>query len=464
MSAVSNSDTYTTLRFSGSGSDPMILTWGQRSIWDVIGLVAPQDHHLNGGWVDQVPAVVNLPTLLKALESLLVKHESLRTAYWVDDSNLLWQRVVAEGQLPILLREAGSLAPLSMAQEMYRDFKNNSYDRTSGDLMRIGIITQDTQPAFLVVCLSHMITDVGGARVLRADLRDFIESPEKSTDPVWQPRNQVEIELSPAGQRRGKRSLKYLRSQLEDFPSSMFAWPRKLEKQPRHWCGELTSPSLAPAVSELCRRHAITATSAIFAAFSATIGVWAHRDSCCMSVAYSNRDRRNTNSVGNYTQNVPVRIDLTGESFHSLLRETHRILLNSYRFAAYPPAERIALTEEINRARGTLITEDCLFNSHWFTPTEPSGTETYLNRRQGASEPSTFRWREGIERGGAIMYIEARYPETLTLLADTRYIAPDEFESILRAVERLLIEGVGRDYDPLGLLSDSGIDEVPRDR
>jgi hypothetical protein len=87
-------------------------------------------------------------------------------------------------------------------------------------------------------------------------------------------------------------------------------------------------------------------------------------------------------------------------------------------------------------------------------------SETSLNRGGVASEPSTFRWREGIERGGAIVYIEARYPDTLTLLADTRFISPDEFEDILRTVERLLVEGVGRNYNPLDLLSDSGIEEA----
>jgi hypothetical protein len=58
------------------------------------------------------------------------------------------------------------------------------------------------------------------------------------------------------------------------------------------------------------------------------------------------------------------------------------------------------------------------------------------------------------------MYFETRQPDELSLIADTRFIRADEFEGILRLVDRLLIEGAQRDFDPRGLLSESSVERL----
>lgn len=449
---------YRDVHFSGFGGEPSELPWGQRYMWNVIRIFQPRDQFLNLALIQSVPQGIDLETVLSALESLLNKHESLRTRYHVDEFGHPKQEVISSGKLSVEIRELATEEgePSRVAEAVWQEFKYSCYNLTRDFPVKAAVITRGEIPHLLVIGLSHMAADGWGLRRVQDDLADSMGAGERSSDssaPVWQPRDQFRHEQSPVALRRMSRTLEYFSSQLENFPSTMFWSRREKTERPRYLSGYLDCPALLPAVSGIYKSHNVTPASAILAAFSLAIGHKTCREDCCLFVNYSNRDRRNAESVANYTQSVPVQIDLTESSFWRHMQAVHRAALNSYKFATCSPSERRELIRTISYRRGVRIMDDCLFNALWFASKEDleEGANHDGQAIDPLAQPSTFTWKEGIERGAA-MYIETQ-PGSLGLIADTKFFQPEEFEETLRLVESLLIKGAKEDFNPTDLLA-----------
>jgi hypothetical protein len=458
---------YRDLCFSGSGAELSELPWGQRFMWYGIKRVEPYEQHLNLVWIQSVPENAGLATVLSALESLLNKHETLRTRYHIDDFGHPKQEVIGKGKITVEIRDvdAEGVDPSNTAWAVWREFKNFHHDLARDFPVKVAVISQGNQPRLLVVGLSHIATDGWGVGRLREDLASFMDGgercPENSVSTSWQPRDQLRYEQSPDALKRKSRTLEYLDTQFKKFPSTMFWWRRERSEQPRYWHGHLDSPALLPAVSKIYEAHKITPASAILAAFSVAIGCKACRNTCCLFVNYSNRDHRNVNSVANYVQSVPIEVDLAGSSFWRLMKAAHLAVLNSYKFAAYPHEERLELIRRVGNGRGIRIVEDCLFNSLWRLSGSDLKKQAHMDDRgvDLLAQPGAFNWKEGIDRG-AIVYIETE-PGSISLIADTKFVHPEEFEVILRLVESLLIRGAREDFNPNDLLVDHFLRRVP---
>lgn len=413
--------------------------------------VEPVDQHLNQVWLQPVPEHADLETVCSALELLVSRHESMRTRYAFDDSGRPRQRVVGQGAFPVELRDCADLEHWSDAA--VRELRNHHYDLVRGPLLKVLIAVSDGRPRLLAMGLSHMVADGWGLRVIRTELAQSMDQSrdaQERPDRAWQPSDQIRHERTPAAIRQGNRSLDYIAAQLKRFPSTMFWRRREHAEHPRYRSGTLRAPALLPAVSQIYAAHKVTPAAAVFAAFSSLIGDLTRRDANCMFLVYSNRTQQNLNSVANYSQTVPIVVDLCEESFWGLMKSTNRAMLNAYRHAAYPPDGRTAIKDAIGRSRGIGIVEDCVFNPRW----RAIGPELEQQARSGlrASDmPSgAFSWNPGADRG-LLLYFGLT-PNAISLTADTRFVAPEEFEPALRRIESLVVKGADTDFDPTPII------------
>ncbi len=447
-------------------SESMDTSWGQQAIWEIIAGVAPHDEHTNLELVVPGPVRGGLPFVLDVLRLVIAEHDSLRTRYEFAEPDHLRQRLVERASLPVEIWDVTCGDALAVAEKMRHRFHNESYDITSGLPIRAGVVMRNDVPSFLVLGLSHMVTDGWGLQVLMDELKELFDSPPRNADPTrlnsvrWQPRDQVELESSPAAVKRKERSVGFLASQLRAFPSAMFPVPSYPDRKPRHLWGHFVSDALGAAARTIAGRRRVSSTAAILAAFSVVLSYKARRDSCCLFIGFANRQPQSMSAIGPYMQSVPLRVGASGSSLWEIIKSTHREAMRAYRFAQYPPGERREVWDEVNNARGIEVTQEFFFNSLVVSAAasvddaEPSG-------RLDAPAESSLTWRTGLERGGTKLYVGVQSTSELDFIADVRFFSPEEVEAILRAVELLLVEGAKKDVDPLHLLSMAGISRLP---
>lgn len=444
------------IRFTGTASAPAMLPWGQRFMREAIRRVEPIDHHLNLAWSQEVPPGADLDTVCNALGALVSRHESLRTRYGVDDSGHPVQEVIGQGTFTVRIHELGTADLEDAASAAIQSLREQRYDLKQAPLCRATVIARDGQPRVLVIGLSHMVTDGWGARRIVDELTSFMDPSEVGAagapEVAWQPSDQIRYEQTQAALDRRDRSLDYLEGQFQKFPSTMFWQRRGKTEDPRYWSGSLDSPALLPAVAAMYRTHSVTPAPAILAAFSAVVGHVTCHDTCRMFVIQSNRNRRNMDSVANYSQTVPLGIALEGDSFWSLMKDTQSAMLNASRYAAYPPEKRFQLSEEIGERRGIRIAEDCVYNPQWWmTGPELAGqADSDDASTELLSRPGSFTWNKGAD-SGLVMYFGTS-PTRLTITADTRFVAPEQFEPLLRLIEDIVVRGAREDFSPSEML------------
>lgn len=444
------------LAFSGTALPPAALAWGQGFMRESIKRIEPVDQHLNLTWTQAVPEGIGLEAVFDALVSLIDRHESLRTRYDVDDEGSPRQEVVGTGTFAVDVHEVGGDDLDALAAAAAQAFRERRYDLTRAPLLRATVFTRDDRPCLMVVGSSHMATDGWGLRQVRRELAAFMNPARKgeAEDAAWQPSDQREYERTPAMADHSARALDYFAAQFREFPSTMFWRRRQSVETPRYGSAVLDTPTLLAAAAAVYKTRRVTPSSALFAAFSLVVATLTCHDKSSMFVVHSNRNQRNRSSVANYSQTVPIGVDTRPGSFWDLMKDAHRAMLAAYRYATYPPLEQLRIRAEAGNARGIVIAEDCVYNPGW----RMTGAQLERHAESGSSfdEPSVFHWGEGADRG-LLMYL-ATSPTSLHLIADTRFIAPEQFETVLRLVEGLVLRAAKEDFDPAELLGDWGLD------
>jgi hypothetical protein len=428
--------------------------------------VEPVDQHLNLIWTQPVPGDADLETVCDALASLIGRHESLRTRYDVDDAGRPRQEVIGQGTMVVDVHEVGRDGLDEAVTGAAKKFREDRYDLARVPLLRATVLTQDDRPRLMVMGMSHMVTDGWGLGRIRKELSAFLDPRSRglpATDAVvWQPSDQLRYERTSSAQEQSARALDYLADRFRDFPATMFWRSHERVEQPRYWSGRLDSPSLLAAAAAIYKSHRVTPSSSIFAAFSLVVARLTCHDESRMFVVHSNRNQRNMHSVANYSQTLPVGVDTRNKSFWGVMKDAHRALLNAYRYASYPPDEQLRVRAEAERSRGIRIAEDCVYNPGWALtgPQLEKHVESGSKLDEILSRPSSFSWGEGADRG-LVMYL-ATSPNRLALTADTKFVAPERFETLLRLVEGLLLRGAKEDFDPDEALAHCG-EERPGD-
>src|SRR5262245_29296757 len=90
--------------FAGDRDGQCALTWGQKAIWGAINRLVPNDAALNMGWITALEAEdishdTPLERITSTVESILLRHESLRTYVQIGHDGIPYQVLCRTGEI-----------------------------------------------------------------------------------------------------------------------------------------------------------------------------------------------------------------------------------------------------------------------------------------------------------------------------------------------------------------------------
>ncbi|WP_344974428.1 amino acid adenylation domain-containing protein [Salinactinospora qingdaonensis] len=321
--------------------EPVPATFDQQRLW-YMDRLHPDSALYTVGWLLHRPAAVDAERLKQALETLVARHETLRTTFR-ESHGRVWQVIAETG--PVALSEA-DLSEQSPEQHpesvksLTHELWTQSFDLTEGPLLRTLLIHLSDSEALMAFSGHHAIVDGFSVRIFNEELMQIYDAlatseaampaplPIQYADyAVWQQQWLQEERLQP--------HLQYWKEQLAEAPALISLptdHPRPAVQDYRganHTCSlpsELTE-QLKKVSSENKTTHFIT----VLSAFAVLLSRYSGQDKVVIGIPVANRNRVETEPlIGFLVNTVALCVDLEGNpTFAEVLQQVRWKLLEA---------------------------------------------------------------------------------------------------------------------------------------
>jgi amino acid adenylation domain-containing protein len=339
---------------------PAPLSFAQQRLW-FLHRLAPGSTAYHMPLALRLTGALDLVALRRALETIVARHESLRTTI----------RETERGPVQVIAPAAAVMLPMSdlgevpeadrerEARRLVAVEAHETFDLERGPLLRHRLWRLGERDHILQLTMHHIVSDGWSMGILFQELATLYRSllrgvPAPLAEPpiqyadfaVWQ---QERLRSEPL-----RRELAYWREQLRGAPPVLALptdWPRPRVSRFRGATVSLTLPrGLAEKLEELARREQGTLFMAVLAGFQAVLARWSGQHDILVGTPIAGRVRSELDGViGCFLNTLVLRTDLTGNpSFRGLLARTRETALGAYANQELP-FER--LVEELQPAR-----------------------------------------------------------------------------------------------------------------
>ncbi|MFJ6671164.1 condensation domain-containing protein [Actinosynnema sp. NPDC091369] len=418
-----------------------------------------------------VPEGRSVDDVAEAAAVLVARHESLRTTYVrgedprqvVAATGVFTLHVCALGEGPWGPRDRPAVAVRLLA--WLRERRD-----TASTMMRMAVATDEHGAVIACVAgFSHLAVDHGSIEVLKREFAEMLAHPDRRQvgGPRHQPLDQAELEATPVERRRVRAANDYVRELARRQPRCLLALPGATPSGDS-LAVELSSPAAAMAVRQVAARTRCSRSSVVLAATCAVLARrTGYRELVFPSLASNRFERHLVDFVGSLAQGNLVAVEVGDRSFDALVKHTWAAVLEASRHSRYDGVERGAADERIQHERGMHFLYDPLFNS--LVPESWSGVTAGVKHRPeeitAALRQTELRWRPVPHNGTPVRFgleeVDGRVRLDLWS-ADTGLVPRSEMESLLLAVERLLVGAASGDLDASRVREVTGLDPISR--
>lgn len=430
-------------------------------MWNLIQRQLPDASFYDVSHWAGLPPHAAVPDVLTVLSELVGRYEALRTAFGPGPEGTLTQRVLRSGtfETEIAATEPGE-DPRDVLRAWRRRMRQTAFDLTTAPLLRAMVVVADGAPVLAAFHVSHLAADLMSLRHLAAELTRLLAArttgrPAPSPAAFRQPVEQAEYERSPRGQALLARSRAYWRDQLATAPATMFpALAARAARAaraaepgvPDRYSAVMDSRAAFLALPVLAERWRVSTSAVLLTAVATLLGRRAGLPVCTLRLLAANRFTPELRcAVANLHQEVPVTIDLTGDSVPALARRAFAACTTAYANGLYDPDHAEELLRAAERERGTGISLSCCFNDIRAAHETRGGGRPAPAHAVRAALPDTVVTRHPFTEGEDFFLVaDDEEPGWLRLVlnADTRAFPPPEVHTFLRDIERLLVEHV----------------------
>ncbi|OAB58112.1 hypothetical protein AY600_04785 [Phormidium willei BDU 130791] len=208
---------------------PLPLSFAQERLW-VLDRLNPGDCSYLIATAIDMQGLVQVEALQRSLDTLIVRHESLRTTFVMVDGHPR-QEIAPQLTVPIITEDLRHLSPEKQAQWVQQrqdELVQHPFDLETGPLLRVRLLRLEDERSQLLVCLHHIITDAWSLGILIREMTHCYEAFARQESPslpplpiqyadfaVWQRHWLQGPSDAASGQSRLESHLNYWRQQLQ---------------------------------------------------------------------------------------------------------------------------------------------------------------------------------------------------------------------------------------------------------
>ncbi|NWE18993.1 non-ribosomal peptide synthetase, partial [Pseudomonas sp. P7548] len=305
--------------------DRQALSYAQQRMW-FLWQLDPASGAYNLPGAVRLKGALNLGAMAQAFDSLVARHETLRTVFQRQADERLLQ-VAIEPNVAIEQLDVSTLAPAEREQAVVEAATRQSllpFDLEHGPLLRVQLLKLDEQEHVLLLTLHHIVSDGWSMNVLIDefircyDAHECNEQPQLPALPIqysdyalWQ-RRWLE-----AGEQA--RQLDYWQARLGDeHPVLELPTDRSRPAMPsyqgtRH--NFAIDPGLAAQLRSCAQKHNVTLFMLLLGAFNVLLHRYTGQGDIRVGVPIANRNRSEVEGlIGFFVNTQVLRTELTGQT------------------------------------------------------------------------------------------------------------------------------------------------------
>ncbi|WP_173062492.1 condensation domain-containing protein [Phytohabitans houttuyneae] len=452
--------------FAGGSDAEGPYTLGQLNI--KVWLDQSPDHcYSTLKWRFDVPEGTTLAEVAAAAGALVTRHEGLRTRFLGGD--VPTQRVTGSGELPIEVwsldeRQTGPVDQTALDYALLARLAAGIGPDAPLPL-RVAVAVQGELVRAAVMVFSHLAVDFQAMTLLGREFTALLREPGHQPAEVHQPLAQAEAEADPRARRRAEAAIRHWERHLRQVPQCLYARPRT---GPAAGGGiaQLTSPAGAAALRHIAARTRASRPTIVFAALCAVLARRTGYRECRFPILSGNRfESRLERYIGTLAQSVLVRLDTTDAGFDELVRRAFGAMLSASRNGAWDAGVAIRLHRRVAAERGLRLRFEPLFNNLVVDSSAPEAPPEPVEALAAAASGSQIVWSPAPPTSTLLRFDLWQVDGALLFScwsSDTGRADRNEAESLLLAVERLLLAAAGADLDAAAVGPATGLEPIAR--
>jgi amino acid adenylation domain-containing protein len=325
----------------------MPCSYAQQRLW-FIDRWQPGAATYNMSVATRLVGSLSAPALESALNQLVSRHESLRTAFALQDGEP-FQHILPNAAVQMPLRDLSGREPARAQSEalgLAQEFAQRPFDLSAAPLLRALLIRIDPQEHLLVLVLHHIVSDGWSMGVLYGELSTLyqaqLEDRQAQLPPL--PIQYADYALWQREQLQGQlleRELGYWRKRLDGL--STLELPTDRPRPPRPSYRGASQPvyieaRLSEALKRLARAQQCTPFMALLTAFATLLQRYSGLADIAVGSPIAGRNRSQLEGlIGFFVNTLVLRTDASGDpSFLELLARVRECTLDAYAHQELP--------------------------------------------------------------------------------------------------------------------------------
>ncbi|MEV7124417.1 amino acid adenylation domain-containing protein [Streptomyces sp. NPDC093260] len=343
----------------GAG-EQVVASAAQQRLW-VLQQIAPANTGYNMVEAVRLHGPVEAVALARAVETVVARHDVLRSRYALGERQLLvavdprWGREVT-------LRDLSGLPSAEarrQAEEYVQEVGRRSYDLEKGPLFEAAVLTLEPDEHLLVLGVHHIVCDGWSVKVVLAEIaahyRDLTAGRTPALPaPALRYQDYAAWERGTEHTARLAADLSYWQEQLAGAPTEL-ALPCDRERPEVHGGRGATVRFRIPsrdtaALTDLARRRRTTLFTTLLASFQVVLARWTGQRDLLVGVPVAGRTRAELEGlVGLFVNILPIRGTVDDSlPFDAFLTRVHDTVLAGH---AHQTAPFEQIVERLNPAR-----------------------------------------------------------------------------------------------------------------
>ncbi|AGC43825.1 non-ribosomal peptide synthetase [Myxococcus stipitatus DSM 14675] len=395
------------------------LSFAQERLW-FMELLYPGTATYNIPVFYRITSPLDVGVLQRALDEVLLRHESLRTTFVPTDSGPV-ARIAPPRAFPLTVVDLSRLPADTRDEEAARiatEHASHPIDVRTGPIIQGTLLKVGAKDHRLLLVVHHIVSDGWSLGVLMRELRtlysDFAAGQPSSLPPlplryadfaVWQ-RQWLPVQTQ-------ERLLPYWRKRLAGAPTLLALPADRPRQQVQTFKGTRRTfhipEETALAIEALCRRERTTLFMTLLAGFCAVLHRYTGQDDVVVGSPISGRIRPEVEGlIGFFVNTLVLRNDLSGDPrFVDLLTRVREVTLGAFAHQEMPFEKLVeALQPERTLSHAQFIQVMFVLQR---SPTLEAAPSAAL---QLAPSPEAWEVNTGTAKGDLLLYM-ARTPEGL---------------------------------------------------
>ncbi|BCY09675.1 non-ribosomal peptide synthetase [Actinoplanes sp. L3-i22] len=323
-----------------------VASSGQRGLW-FVDQISPGSPFYNMHLGTRIAAAVDVPALERALNEMVRRHESLRTAFREVDGEPT-QLVRPELRIPLPVTDLTALPAAEREAEVARIADAQAqrpFTLSQWPLLRAALVRLGPREHVLLLTMHHIVCDYWSLQLFQEELSDLYQAYAAGHR---SPLPEVALQYADYAEWErdwlagpGRDHLDYWKKQLAGVPTLRLPEDRPRPQVPT-FAGAANdfelSAELHAAVVALARAEQATSFMVMLAAFQVLLHRYTGQDDIAVGTPVANRNRPEVQNVlGLFVNSLVLRTDLSGEpTFREALARVRRVVLDAFAHQEVP--------------------------------------------------------------------------------------------------------------------------------